>query len=680
MRALYVEDNPLDADLTKKALLRATPPIAIDIASSVAEALTKLSTKSADYAWVLFDLNLPDADGLDVLRYVREQRMPIAAIAVTGSGDEQSVIRALKLGVDDYIIKQGDYLAELPATLVAVQRRTGFAYYNHPLHILYVEDNVHDALLATRHLATKAPHLTLDVVHDDRGAIARLQSGKKYDVLLFDYSLGGVDAVELTRCIRNQLHLDLPVVIVTGRGSEATAASALRLGVLDYIIKDESYLQRLPAVLEFASARAQLAQESTRLEFLAMYEDFLRESKEAAESISVAKSTFLANLSHEIRTPMNAILGLGFLLEKTELTPQQRDYVEKVERSAQYLMSLLNDVLDYSKADAGKVELEAIDFCLGDLLSDVCMVLSGAVEAKGLSLTVIVADGVPQELHGDPLRLKQILINLGNNAIKFTDHGTVAIGVRLSALSSQWGALEFSIRDTGIGMESEQLETVFEAFHQGDQSISRRFGGSGLGLAICKQLVALMGGALRATSTPGVGSNFQFDISLKRPTGVVPTPVNISEQTAASANSLHGRVLLVEDNLINQQVGQAMLSHLGLQVEVVGDGTAAMNSLQLHDLSYYDAVLMDLQMPGLDGIATTKLIRQLEGFADIPIIAMTSDVLPRDRLRCLVAGMDDHLGKPIDMLQLKRVLANWLAKRGELGIVQAFGHSGDDID
>ncbi len=665
MRALYVENNEQDVDLTRRALARATPPIAVDIAITVAEAIDKLANAAADYNWVLFDLNLPDADGLQVLRYVREQRLSIAAIAaiaVTGTGDEHAVIHALKMGVDDYIIKQGDYLDGLAGTLQAIQKRSAFSSHNKLLNVLYAEDDIHDALLATRYLSNKAPYLNLDIVNSDREVLQRLKSAApSYDVLLLDYRLANSDALELAAYIRNQLCMDIPIVIVTGKGSEAAAARALRVGVTDYLIKDDSYLQRLPAVIEFAYARSQLTREDARLKFLTMYEEFLRESKDAAEANSLAKSGILANMSHEIRTPLNAISGLNFLLQKTELTELQREYATKTAEAVQYLLNILNDVLDFSKIEAGKLQLEETHFDLGNLLAQVHTIISASAESKGLALSIIVAADVPAQLCGDPLRLQQVLINLASNAIKFTERGSITINVSLNAAQGERIDLGFSIKDTGIGLSAEQIATIFDAFEQGSTSTSRHYGGSGLGLAICKQLVGLMGGAIVVMSTPGVGSNFQFNVLLKRSESGGDALAHTAAAAAAAVPvKLQGCILLVEDNAINQQVGQAILNHLGLHVDIVDNGKVALETLALHDPNYYDLIFMDLQMPEMDGIEATEAIRKMAGFAELPIIAMTADALAKDRLRCLAAGMNDHVTKPISIVQLQQVLENWL--------------------
>jgi CheY-like chemotaxis protein len=255
MRVLYVEDNILDADLARRALARANPDIQLDIATTVADAIDRLAQQPSVYECVLFDLNLPDADGLKVLQYIRENRLSIAVIAVTGSGDERSVIKAMKLGADDYIIKSDDYLDELAATIVQTGSRLLAVRHNKPIRVLYAEDDAHDALFTQRHLANNAPHIRIDIVNSSAEVLNALRAPHRYDVLLLDYRLDNADSLDLVHSLKQSLNNDIPVVLVTGRGSEKIAARALRSGVADYIIKDDQYLERLPSVLEVAYTR-----------------------------------------------------------------------------------------------------------------------------------------------------------------------------------------------------------------------------------------------------------------------------------------------------------------------------------------------------------------------------------------------------------------------------------------
>jgi len=421
------------------------------------------------------------------------------------------------------------------------------------------------------------------------------------------------------------------------------------VGLVDRLCTDDEMLNYL---LETESSRQSL--ERYAFELNRQVGESAKATRQA-EMTAQGKSDFLAMMSHEMRTPLNGIIGMSGLLESKNLDDNQRECVEVIRRSGETLLAIIDDVLDFSKIEAGRLTLESADFDPARAILDAIQIVERSAVAKSLTLSTHLDPALPAMVSGDVMRLRQVLLNLLSNAIKFTSEGEIVVRGELRSAASDGYELYFSVTDGGIGISEEQQARLFQPFSQANASTARMFGGTGLGLAICKRLAGLMGGNIGVESRPAQGSCFWFTI---RVGGAAPEPLRLVTQSGTTAPATGFRLLLVEDNPINQRVARLVLDKLGYQVDVANNGFEALDAV---DSVRYDLILMDCIMPEMDGFEATRRLRSAGGrAAEVPIIAMTANAFEDDRKACLAAGMNDFLSKPVRQTELAAKLEGLL--------------------
>lgn len=459
----------------------------------------------------------------------------------------------------------------------------------------------------------------------------------------------GLDLVNYIRNTTNNNEIRL--LIRTGQPGAAPEESVFQdYDINDYLSKTELTAHKLRMALLNALRSYRDIRRAGDLQKQIMLAE---QETQAAAAASEAKSQFLAHMSHEIRTPLNGIIGIADILSQSHMDEGQAQYIRTIRNSGEALLSIINDILDFSKIEAGKLDLESTNFSLDEMLKSLEDLFIAQLKDKDLELKYTLDPSIPPFLKGDPLRIKQILLNLISNGLKFTEEGGIYITVEARQLKPEI-VIEISVRDTGIGIPNDKQKTLFEAFTQVDSSTTRKYGGTGLGLQISKSLVEIMGGTIRLNSQLDKGSSFTFDLHLQEGEEVISISSDSQNTDKSSVADLH--VLVAEDNATNQMVVGAMLKRLGYAYDICNNGQEAINAL---NKKQYDMILMDCQMPVLDGFAATEKIRMNPKWQTLPIIALTAGATDKEQKQCFEAGMNDFLSKPITINVLEKSLIKW---------------------
>ena len=700
LRVLIVEDNPDDAALVLRELRRGGREVAHARVETAAAMTAALDAQSWDI--VIADYSLPQFSGVAALKLLQERALDLPFILVSGTVGEEIAVAAMKAGAHDYLMK--DKLARLgpaveremrdaevrreacrterqlhrrEAQLAEAQRlaHVGSWHRDARTNVLDWSDEMFQICGRDPRQPPPSFEEFLATVHpEDRQRLADILRDPNLDQLANDYRIVRPDGTirfvhSRGRIVRDASGAPLEVAGMMQDITERKAAEEdLRRA------RDELEQRVRERTRELSEANASLKQQITeRLQAEALLrerEDELKRAKEAAEGASRSKSEFLANMSHEIRTPMAAILGYSdLMLDPDQSAGDRLNCVQTIRRNAEHLLVIINDILDLSKIEAGKLQVERIDCSPVQIVSDVASLLRGRAVEKGLALDVSFQTPIPAAVRTDPTRVRQILINLVGNAIKFTENGNVRLEVEMVDNGDEFNPrLRFRITDTGIGMSQQQIERIFRPFEQGDTSTTRRFGGTGLGLTICKRLAAMLGGEISVQSVPGRGSVFCVTVETGPLTGVTMlSKCRESVQTGPEARpttptQLTGRILLVDDGPDNRQLLAYFLTQAGADVTVAENGRIGYEKAveAMKAGAAFDVIVMDMQMPELDGYGATSKLRS-EGYSG-PIIALTAHAMAEDRTRCIRSGCSDYLSKPVSRRDLLRTVARHLEK------------------
>jgi signal transduction histidine kinase/HPt (histidine-containing phosphotransfer) domain-containing protein len=636
LKVLVIEDSKFFASILRKGVERLG--FGAVLVASRAAALAAIEEMPGEFFAALVDLHLPDSTQGEAVDDMIERGIP--AIVFTGNFNDDLRDLVLSKGVVDYVTKNNP--TNMDHALSMLRRLA----VNGDIQILVVDDSKVSRMHFSRLLRSHRFRV-LEAANGNR-ALELLEQHDDIRLAIVDFNMAEMDGCTLVEQIRRKIpRHQLAIIGQSAYGSTMLSARFMKAGASDFMNKPfipEELFCRIYQNLELIE----------HIENLVGVQAQLEAAREEAEAATRIKSEFLAVTSHEIRTPMNGILGMTRLVLDGQLPVAQRERMETVRNSAEALLTVLDDILDFSKLEAGRLEFESLAFDLPRLLENVVELLGARARDKALTLTTTIAPQVPTFVIGDSGRLRQVLLNLVGNAIKFTERG----GVTLSATLAEADQVEVSVTDTGIGIDAETQLRLFTSFTQADSSVARRFGGTGLGLAICKKLVECQGGAIGIESSVGQGSRFWIRLSL--PATSAPAATAGEDRSGNTLPPL--AILLAEDNLVNQKVAVGFLAKGCHQVTIAKNGREAVEHAKMGG---FDLVLMDMQMPEMDGLEATRVIRALPGpCGQVPIIALTANTMRGDDERCRSAGMNDHVAKPIDPEHLFATMARVMAAAG----------------
>jgi len=642
---LIIEDNKTIAMYEKETLNSLGYDVVIAYDMESAEDLIKFHKK--DIMLSIVDINLPDTQD-EVLNYLLKKNIP--SIAMTGSFHQKLRDKVVDKNIIDYIVLEDDQQLELLKSTV------NRIMNNKHRKILIVDDSKSSRFALNSLL--KFQNFTILEANNAKNALAILKNNTDVSIALIDYEMPGMNGADLTRVIRqNYSRMELSILAISIHTTPIVTIEFLKAGANDFITKPyikEEVLARIGVNIDIMDQHQLLLKEVKQRQIV---EDELRESQKAANNANRAKSNFLANMSHEVRTPMNAIIGFVDILCKNEMSTEKLSQLNIIRESSESLMNVINDILDFSKIESGKLSIESTLFKSKEPFELTVKLFFTKAKEKNISILLNIDKNLPEEAYGDVTRIKQIFANLLSNAIKFSKaNSNIEIDVSYMKESS---SLYCSVKDYGTGIAADNLDKIFNVFEQEDNSITRKFGGSGLGLSISKSLTNLMNGDIKVESELNVGSKFYFHVAVFKDIEkhIELNHINKEIKTKSENVPISANVLVVEDNKSNQLLMEILLKELGIEVTLVNDGLEA---IEYFDKYNYDLILMDENMPNMNGMKATSKIRKMTHKKQVPIISVTANALKGDKERLLASGMDDYLSKPIDQKKLELLLRKYL--------------------